>query len=128
MSLNIVVMQGRLVRDPSVKKTESGLSVTTFTIAVDRQKKGEADFVDCTAWRQTADFVGNYFCKGDMILVNGRLQSRKWQDKEGNNRTAWEIVVDGANFCGGGGVGKQSSKRVDASDFEELDDSGELPF
>ena len=112
MSLNIVTLMGRLVRDPDKKVTPSGVSVCNFTIAVDRDyKNGDervADFVDCVAWRGTADFIERNFTKGRMILVSGSLQSKKWQDREGNNRTGWEVIVQNVYFC--------DSKKGDGTD------------
>ena len=98
--LNIITLHGRLVRDPEKRVTQNGLSVTSFTIACERDTKDKAvDFIDCTAWRQTADFIWQYFVKGDQILVNGRLQIRDWSDKEGNKRRNAEVAVDRAWFC-----------------------------
>ena len=102
--LNHIVIMGRLTRDPELRTTQSGVSVTSFTVAVDRDFGGrdggekQTDFIDCVAWRQTADFVSKYFTKGRMAVVSGRLQSRKWQDRDGNNRTSWEIVADNVYF------------------------------
>lgn len=103
MSLNAITIQGRLVRDPEIRRTGSGLLVGNFTIAVDRDFNGqdgnkETDFIDCVAWRGTADTLGKYFRKGSMAVVVGRLQSRKWTDKDGNKRTAWEIQVEKLYF------------------------------
>lgn len=105
MSLNFSVIQGRLTRDVEVHRTGSGISVANFTVAVDRDVKGqdgnkETDFFDCVAWRQTADFVSKYFHKGSQIIVAGKMQSRKWTDKNGQNRTSWELVADNVYFCG----------------------------
>lgn len=100
MGLNHVCMQGRLTANPELRRTNSGKAVTSFTIAVDRSfTKGEADFFDCVAWDKKGEFVSNHFTKGKMILVSGRLQKRKWTDKNGNNRETAEIVVDDAYFC-----------------------------
>ena len=102
--LNHIVIMGRLTRDPELRTTQSGVSVTSFTVAVDRdynsRDNGErqTDFIDCVAWRQTGEFVSRNFNKGKMIIVLGRLQSRKWQDKEGNNRISWEIQADNVLF------------------------------
>lgn len=104
--LNSVIIMGRLTSTPELKTTSSGLSVTSFTVAVDRrfQKQGEdkqADFLNVVAWRQTADFVCKYFNKGSMIAVQGELQTRSYEDKNGNKRVATEIVADNVSFCGG---------------------------
>jgi single-strand DNA-binding protein len=102
--LNHITIMGRLTRDPELRTTQSGVSVTSFTVAVDRDFGGrdggerQTDFIDCVAWRQTGEFVSKYFHKGSMIVVSGRLQSRKWQDRDGNNRTNWEIQADNVYF------------------------------
>lgn len=102
--LNHITLMGRMVRDPELRKTGSGISVVSFTVACDRDfsskdsTEKEADFIDCTAWRSTADFISKYFTKGRMIVVDGRLQIRKWQDKEGNNRYSAEVVADRCYF------------------------------
>lgn len=103
--LNSVILMGRMVADPELKTTSSNLSVLSFTVAVDRayQSQGQerqADFINCVAWRQNADFISKYFRKGQMIAVQGSLQSRNFEDKNGNKRTAFEVVVDRASFCG----------------------------
>ena len=105
MSLSHIVIQGRLTRDPEMRRTGSGISVANFTVAVDRDVKGqdgnrETDFFDCVAWRTTADFLCKYFHKGSQILVSGKMQSRKWTDKNGQNRTSWEVQADNIYFCG----------------------------
>lgn len=105
MSLNNIAIHGRLTRDPEMRKTGSGTSVANFTVAVDRDMKcqdgsKEADFFDCVAWKGTADFVCKYFHKGSQIIVSGRMQSRKWTDKNGQSRTSWEVDVIGIDFCG----------------------------
>lgn len=98
--LNNIVVHGRLVRDPEKRVTQSGVSVCSFTIACERDTKDKAvDFLDCTAFRQTADFIAQHFAKGNAILVNGRLQIREWTDKENNKRRNAEIAVDRAWFC-----------------------------
>ena len=156
--LNHIVIMGRLTRDPELRTTQAGVSVTSFTVAVDRDFGGrdggerQTDFIDCVAWRQTGEFVSKYFHKGSMIVVSGRLQSRKWQDREGNNRTNWEINADNVYFgesrasAGGGNYsrddnsysnnsysgsydgGRQNSAPAPSA-FAELDDGdGELPF
>ena len=102
--LNHIVIMGRLTRDPELRYTQSQTPVASFTVAVDRDFGGrdggerQTDFIDCVAWRQTGEFVSKYFHKGSMIVVSGRLQSRKWQDRDGNNRTNWEIVADNVYF------------------------------
>lgn len=102
--LNIVALIGRLTHDPELKTTPNGVNVCSFRIAVDRSftRKGEerkADFIDVTAWRQTAEFVSKYFQKGSMISVQGRLETSQYQDKNGNNRTATEVIAAEVGFC-----------------------------
>ena len=102
--LNHIVIMGRLVRDPELRRTGSGVAVTSFTVAVDRDfggKEGgerETDFIDCVAWRQTGEFVSKYFAKGRMAVVSGRLQIRNWTDKEGNKRRTAEVIADNVYF------------------------------
>ena len=103
--LNNAVIMGRLVADPELRTTGSGISVSSFTVAVDRRfnRQGEerqADFIDIIAWRQTAEFVCKYFRKGSMIAVQGYIQTRMYEDKNGNKRKAVEIVADNVSFCG----------------------------
>ena len=142
--LNHITIMGRLTRDPELRMTQSQTQVASFTLAVDRDFGGrdggekQADFIDCVAWRQTAEFVSKYFTKGRMAVVSGRLQSRKWEDRDGNKRTSWEVVADNVYFGesrrDGGDSGfasyeaPKSSPRA-SSPFEELEgDDGELPF
>ena len=139
MSLNHIVLMGRMVKDPELKQTQSGVSVCNFTIAVDRDyKNGDekvADFVDCVVWRNSADFVAKYMKKGRMVVVSGSLQSRKWQDKEGNNRTSWEVQAQNVYFADSkrdGDSGSGGSSSAPASPdvaYEDLGDDGEqMPF
>lgn len=136
--LNRVCIMGRLTRDPELRRTQNGTAVTSFSVAVDRDFKsresGEkaTDFIDVVAWRQTAEFVCQYFTKGRMVVVEGRLQIRDWKDKDGNNRRSAEVVADNIYFG--------DSKRADATEpqyaaesaaggFAEIsEDDGELPF
>lgn len=102
--MNYVVLMGRLCAAPELKKTQSGISVCTVGIACDRpRKKGETnaqtDFFDLVTWRTTAEFLAKYFTKGQLVAVEGRLQSRQWEDNEGNRRKAVEIVADQLHFC-----------------------------
>lgn len=102
---NKVILMGRITRDIEIKTTPSGKAVTSFSIAVDRRvqsKDGEkiTDFIDCVAWRQTADFISRFFSKGKLILIEGELQTRTYTDKNGNNRKAVEVIVDRASFTG----------------------------
>lgn len=102
--LNHIVLMGRLTRDPELRRTGSGLAVASFSLAVDRDfgktesGERETDFIDCVAWRNTAEFVSKYFTKGRMAVVSGRLQIRSWTDKEGNKRRSAEVVVDNMYF------------------------------
>lgn len=127
--INNVTLLGRLTAAPELKKTTSGTSVTSFCIAVDRRfkhKDGEkqTDFINCVAWRHTAEFITRYFNKGDLIAVTGEIQTRKYQDQNGNKRVACEVVIDNASFCGGknGGNGDATN-----AEYEELNDD-DLPF
>jgi single-strand DNA-binding protein len=110
--LNHITIMGRLVRDPELRRTGSGVAVASFTVAVDRDFGGrdggekETDFIDCVAWRQTGEFVSKYFTKGSMIVVSGRLQIRPWTDKDGNKRRSAEVVADSVYF----GDSKKSSE------------------
>jgi len=102
--LNHIVIMGRLVRDPELRRTGSGIAVASFRLAVDRDfaprdgGERETDFIDCVAWRQTGEFVSKYFAKGSMAVVSGRLQMRNWTDKDGNKRTSAEVVADNVYF------------------------------
>ena len=101
--LNVAIIMGRLMRDPELRRTGSGIAVASFTVAVDRDfasdgQEKETDFLDCVAWRGTAEFVEKYFKKGSMIALKGRLQIRSWTDKDGNKRRSAEIVADNVYF------------------------------
>lgn len=99
--LNHITIMGRLTRDPEMRRTGSGVAVTNFTVAVDRdfsKDEKETDFIDCVAWRQTGEFVDKYFTKGRMIVVSGRLQIRSWTDKDGSKRRTAEVVADNCYF------------------------------
>ena len=101
--LNRAILMGRLVADPELRQTPNGVSVCSFRIAVDRNYSGrggerQTDFLDIVAWRNTAEFVSRYFSKGKMIIVEGSVQSRNYEDKNGNKRTAVEIVADNCMF------------------------------
>lgn len=141
--LNIVAIMGRLVADPELRTTPAGVNVCQFRIACDRNfaRQGEqrqADFVDIVAWRAQADFVCKYFSKGSLIAINGRIQTRNYQDKNGNNRTAFAVVAENINF--GGSKGTSSAKVDDGGeaappanyggvdDFAVIDDNDDLPF
>lgn len=130
--LNHITVMGRLVRDPELRHTGSGVPVASFTLAVDRdfadKQSGqkETDFIDITAWRSTAEFVSKYFTKGRMAVASGRLQMRKWEDKDGNKRVSAEIVAENVYFgdskkdAGDSGEASQVfGQAVDASDDED---------
>lgn len=103
--LNTAILMGRLTADPELRTTGNGISVTSFTIAVDRNyvRSGEqrqTDFINCIAWRNQAEFITRYFRKGSMIAVQGSIQVRRYEDRTGAKRTATEVVVDSVSFCG----------------------------
>ena len=103
--LNVVAIMGRLVADPTMRQTTTGKNVASFRVAVDRGRRdpngqSQADFFDVVAWDRSAEFVCKYFQKGSLIVIDGRLQSRQYQDKNGNNRTAIEIIANNINFAG----------------------------
>ena len=157
--LNVVAIMGRLVADPELRTTQSGINVVSFRIACDRNfaRQGEqrqADFIDIVAWRQQAEFVSKYFQKGSLIAIEGSLQTRQYQDKNGNNRTAVEVVANNISFAGpksnnqGGGSYQNAAPSYQnqaparpaaveaapsysagsADDFAVIDDSDDLPF
>lgn len=144
--INVVVLMGRLVRDPEIRTTSSGKSVCSFSLAVERdfQRSEEktADYFDCVAWGNTAEFVGKYFHKGRMIALQGRLQARTYKDREGNNRKAVEVVADKVSFTGEKAestAGKEAPKETKeppaayesgnlSEGFEALSDDEDLPF
>lgn len=156
--LNVAAIMGRLVADPELRHTPNDVAVTTFRVAVDRSyaKPGterQADFIDVVAWRGTAEFVCKYFQKGSMIAVTGSIQTRNYEDKQGNKRTAFEIVASDVSFCGskresgstgssyGNSYGSAPAPQQPAyqepapayssgssADFEELLGDDDLPF
>ena len=133
---NHITIHGRLTADPELKQTQSGVSVCNFTVAVDRSyKNGEekqTDFFTVVCWRGLADMVSKYFAKGKEILVSGEMQSRKWQDNDGNNRISWEIMASGVDFCGSksdnGGNSVTNYQANNAPKFEEINENSNLPF
>lgn len=151
--LNVVAIMGRLVADPELRTTTQGNSVCSFRIACDRSyvqqgQERQADFIDIVAWRQQADFVSKYFQKGSMIAIEGSLQTRQYQDKNGNNRTAVEVVANNISFAGAkrqDGQNTPSYEQQTAShikqakeqsgfaqgsvdDFAVINDNDDLPF
>ena len=131
--LNYIVIMGRLAKDPELRRTQSGTAVTSFRLAVDRDFKdkqtGEraTDWIDCVAWRGTAEFVEKYFGKGSLAVVSGRLQMRDWKDKDGNKRISAEVQVDSIYF-GGSKRDEGTAGGAQEPEFEDLDEDGELPF
>ncbi|WBY63310.1 MAG: Single-stranded DNA-binding protein [Thermocaproicibacter melissae] len=151
--LNVAVLMGRLVADPELRQTPNGVSVTSFTLAVDRSyvKSGaerQTDFIDIVAWRNTAEFVCKYFRKGQLVAVQGSIQTRSYTDKEGNKRKAFEIVADNVHFAepkrdgvsstnhfaGPDNLASQTERPApayssgNADDFEEIPSDDDLPF
>lgn len=129
--LNHVVVMGRLTADPDLRTTDGGVSVASFTLAVDRdyitQSTGEreCDFIDIVAWRGTAEFVARNFAKGQAAIVSGRLQVRRWKDKEGNNRRSTEVVVEHIYF---GNTHPKAETAPETADFDVIEDDDPLPF
>ena len=151
--LNRVILMGRLTADPELKQTPNGISVTSFSLAVDRNftsrgAERQTDFINCVAWRQTAEFISRYFAKGRMIAVEGSLQVRNYVDKNENKRQAVEVVVDQAYFADSKTAAPSSSPAPSyqsaapayapaapvafnagsVEDFQEIDDEDDLPF
>src|SRR5574344_966478 len=131
MSLNHIIIMGRLTKDPEIRYTQSQTPVASFTLACDRdyQQGGserQTDFVSCIAWRQTAEFVSKYFTKGSMAVVSGRLQMRDWTDREGNKRRSAEIVADNIYF--GESKRREDAPTADVSttSFQELSGDDEI--
>lgn len=131
MAINTVILTGRVVRDPELKTTTSGVPVCSFCVAVDRPRRAgeenEADFFDCVAWRGAAEFITKYFVKGDPIGIDGRLQTRSWVSKDGTNRRTVEVLVKETHFLGGKRNADQKQQTAPAAiDYDEVDES--LPF
>lgn len=146
--LNHIVLMGRLTRDPELRRTQSGIAVASFSLAVDRDfgsrdgGEKQTDFIDIVAWRQTAEFVSKYFTKGRMAVVSGRLQIRDWTDKDGGKRRSAEVVADnvyfgdskrdgapsgGTSYSSAPSYGNYDAPAISTS-FSEVEDDGELPF
>lgn len=138
MALNHITIMGRITKDIELRRTPAGVAVASFTVAVDRDfnqnGQKETDFIDCVAWRGTGEFVERNFSKGKMIVVSGRLQIRKWEDKNGNKRNSAEIVADNVYF---GDTKKDAGEKFEAAirnheplqDYVVLDgDDSSLPF
>lgn len=147
--INMVALMGRLTYEPELRTTPSGVSVLRFQVACDRNyqkdsQNRQADFIDCVAWRQTAEFIKRNFHKGSMIAVEGTIQTSNYTDKDGNKRKQIEVLANNVSFCGGksenGSQGTQGAQNeqytqngmnidYDDADFEEIvDDDDDLPF
>jgi len=141
--MNSIIIKGRLTRDPELRYTQSNTPVASFAVAVDRRftpegQEKQADFIDCVAWRTTGENISKFFTKGKEIAVRGSLQSRKWEDRDGNKRISWEVIVDEFDFCGPKQDGQNGGFKVAGApvdvqpptpgEFAELQDDGELPF
>jgi len=130
--INIVTLLGRLTAAPELRTTSTGVSFASFTIAVERKfKKDEenaCDFIDCVAWRTTADFICKYFNKGDPIAVAGSIQTHTYTDKNDNKRKAVEVVVDNVSFCGGKKTTQEASIESEAPAANTNDEADDLPF
>ena len=148
--MNSICLMGRLTGDPELKTTQSGVSVTSFSVAVDRayrskDQERQTDFINCVAWRQTAEFISRYFRKGQRIALQGSLQSRKYTANDGSQRTVYEVVVDNAFFCeskGGNAAGtpgydsqvpqysepRSAFSTANSGDFEPICSDEDLPF
>ena len=120
--LNHIVLQGRLTRDPELRRTGTGKAVASFTLAVDRDGEG-CDFIPCVAWEKTAEHISNYFFKGKMAIVQGRLQQRSYETTDGKKRTAFDVVVGRIYF-----TDKKEETKSSVADFAVIDDDDELPF
>lgn len=120
--MNKIVLMGRLARDPELHNTNNGNAVCNITVAVNRDFGDGADFIDCVAWKKTAEMVSKHFHKGSNILIEGSLQSRKFEDKSGNKRVAWEVLIDRVHFVDG-------KKKSDTEpQTEEAIDDSDCPF
>ena len=131
--LNKGILMGRLTRDPELRHTQSGTAVCSFTLAIDRDRKDangekQTDFIDCVAWNKQAEFVAQWFSKGMMAIVVGRIQSRKWQDRNGNNRTAIELNCEEVSF-GETKKNRDSNSGRQNSDFADMpEEDSDVPF
>lgn len=133
--LNKVCLMGRMCSDPELKRTQNGTAVCSFTLAVARDFRPDngdrqTDFIDVVAWTKTAEFISRYFSKGQAIVICGRLQTRNWEDKNGNKRKVTEVVADSTYFAGGNRSDGQSGAHgaTGEPEFVEIEDGSELPF
>ena len=121
--INNVTLIGRLTATPELRQTTTGKTVVSFCIAVERRfDRDTSDFINIVAWNKTAEFVSKYFAKGDLIALTGSIQTRKYEDKDGNKRTAYEVLADDVSFCG------TKKEKSSEPDFEEIEVSDDLPF
>lgn len=132
--LNHAVIMGRLTRAPELRRTPDGTAVTSFTLAVNRtygkEDRQQVDFIDIVAWRKTAEFVEKWFHKGMQVAVSGRIQTRNWEDKQGNKRKSVEVIADEVHFAESKRDGTVVANTEAAANvaFTEVEDDGELPF
>lgn len=126
---NLAVLTGRICNDVELKYTQSNIPVCSFTLAVDRRGKGEdreTDFITMVAWRTTAEFISKYFAKGSAIGIEGSIQTRKYKDKDGNNRTTFEVKVNQAHFMES--RKSENNESADTNEFTNIPDDVDLPF
>lgn len=126
--LNEVILMGRLTRDPDIRMTQNGTTAANFALACERDyapqgQDRETDFFDIVAFGKTADFAGQYFAKGQLVAVKGRLQQRDWTDKQGNKRRTTEILADRCYFAE-----KRQDRDASSGDFQQMPDSTPVPF
>ena len=131
--INKAILMGRLTRDPEVRYSASGVAVARFTLAVDRRfvKQGEqrqADFINIVAFRQTAEFVGKYFVKGQLAAVVGSIQTRSWDGEDGQKRYATEVIANEVHFCGDKRDSEKQKSKPQEDDFIPVEDDSGLPF
>lgn len=128
MSLNTITVMGRITKDIELRRTNNGTPVASFTVAVDRDfDKGKTDFIECVAWKNTAEFAAKYFAKGRMAVVTGQLQMRDWEDKNGNKRKTAEIIVGSMYFADSKKAESGYSALVEP-EMNEIEDDGDFPF
>lgn len=134
--LNKIILQGRFANDLEIKYTPSNTAVISASLAVQRSRKDASgkyptDFISCVFWGKTAETVSQFFSKGDQVLVSGRLETRQWQDKNGNKRTSYEVQVESFDFCGAKKETSQKTSVPDyagSDDFADLGDDSDIPF
>lgn len=130
--LNCIIIQGRFGEDPELRYTQSNTAVCSTTLAVQRSRKGQdgeypTDWIDCVFWGKTAEHVKNWFHKGELAIVRGRLESRDWEDKNGNKRRSWEVQAESIDFCGKS-ESKANTTPADSDTISPADDDGDVPF